>query len=353
MPRKRLEQNRGLPPRWRRTHGAYYFCVPPGQEARWDNKQTFRLGKTLAEAHRTWAKRVEFVSDARTVGGLLDRYQLEVLPLKAPKTQREQAHQIVRLKAVFGAMPIRDFRPIHAYQYRDRRGKKTPTAANRELEILSHAFTKAIEWGYCESHPMIEGRFRKLPTPPRTRYVQDWEILEVLSLSPRRLKGSVRMIQAYIGLKLLTGRRRSELLRLKLADLRDDGIRFMVTKTAKKTGEREVIIEWTDALRQAVEEVKAARPAVHSDWVFCTSRGAAYLKEDGTANGWDNLWQRFMKRVLKETKVKERFTEHDLRAKCASDAESLERARALLAHASANTTHRIYRRAPDRVKPLR
>jgi integrase len=50
------------------------------------------------------------------------------------------------------------------------------------------------------------------------------------------------------------------------------------------------------------------------------------------------MWGRFMDRLLAETKVEERFTEHDLRAKCASDAGSLEHARALLAHADARTT---------------
>jgi integrase len=52
-------------------------------------------------------------------------------------------------------------------------------------------------------------------------------------------------------------------------------------------------------------------------------------------------------------RLSERFTEHDLRAKCASDAGSLEHARALLAHADARTTERVYRRKPERVKPLR
>ena len=60
-----------------------------------------------------------------------------------------------------------------------------------------------------------------------------------------------------------------------------------------------------------------------------------------------------MAKVIKETGVTERFTEHDLRAKCASDAESLERARELLAHTDAQTTRRIYRRKGERVTPAR
>jgi integrase len=63
------------------------------------------------------------------------------------------------------------------------------------------------------------------------------------------------------------------------------------------------------------------------------------------------MWQRFMDRVHNETDVAERFTEHDLRAKCASNAETLEHARALLAHADARTTQAIYRRKPERVAP--
>ena len=88
--------------------------------------------------------------------------------------------------------------------------------------------------------------------------------------------------------------------------------------------------------------------------IFCKRDGQGYLDEaTGEAHGWDSMWQRFMARVLEETKVTERFTEHDLRAKCASDAATLEHARQLLAHADSRTTDRIYRRKAERVKPLR
>ena len=49
----------------------------------------------------------------------------------------------------------------------------------------------------------------------------------------------------------------------------------------------------------------------------------------------------------------ERFSEHDLRAKCASAAKSLELARAMLSHADVRTTEAIYRRRPERVDPAR
>ena len=96
-----------------------------------------------------------------------------------------------------------------------------------------------------------------------------------------------------------------------------------------------------------IAEGKVARTVEIAD-------GECYIDEEkGTANGWDSMWGRFMARVLKETKVTERFTEHDLRAKCASDATTLEHARALLSHADDRMTKRAYRRAPERVRPLR
>ena len=57
--------------------------------------------------------------------------------------------------------------------------------------------------------------------------------------------------------------------------------------------------------------------------------------------------------MLAETKVTERFHEHDMRAKVGSDAKSLEHARALLAHTDGRMTERAYRRKPERVRPLR
>lgn len=65
------------------------------------------------------------------------------------------------------------------------------------------------------------------------------------------------------------------------------------------------------------------------------------------------MWQRFFARVIAETKVTENFTEHDLRTKVASDADSLQDATELLAHADSRTTERVYRRKAVIVKPMR
>jgi integrase len=222
----------------------------------------------------------------------------------------------------------------------------------REIELLSHAFTKAVEWGYLDKHPFKnEVRFENASA--RDRYVEDWEIVEALSLDSRRKRGSVLMIQAYLRLKLLTGLSQGDLLRLQEDQLKEDGIHNQRHKTKSSTGKRTVYV-WTDELREAVAMAKASRPVRNAQHLFCNRRGEGYVNETtGRAPGWKSMWQRFIDRVIAETKVTEHFTEHDLRAKVASDAASLEHARALLAHADSRTTDRIYRRKAEVVQPLR
>jgi integrase len=349
MPRKRNKENIGLPARWKIEHGAVYYQVPPELKDRWDGKSKFRLGSTLPEAYKEWARRLESVDAAKTIGALLDRYALEVVPTKAARTQVENQRAIRNLRAVFGDAPLTWLRPQHVYQYADKR-KDSPVAANRAIDVLSHAYTMAVKWGYIDRHP-FKGEVRLEGEKPRDRYIEDWELVECLSLESKHTKGSVLVLQAYIRLKLLTGLRRGDLLRLTTADLKDDGIHVTPHKTQGSSGKR-LIIEWSPELRDAIAAAKAVRPVDIAPWIFCTRKGEGYFNEEkGTASGWDSMWQRFMERVLKETKVKERFTEHDLRAKCASDAESLEHARALLAHADSQLTQRVYRRRPERVKP--
>ena len=52
MPRKRNEENRGLPARWAQKHGAFYYIPRPRERHQWDGKSWFRLGDNLADAYR-------------------------------------------------------------------------------------------------------------------------------------------------------------------------------------------------------------------------------------------------------------------------------------------------------------
>jgi integrase len=366
MPKPRNKENLGLPLRWRFIRGVYYYDVPPGSEHIWNGKKLFRLGDTLHQATLEWTTRMAQVdgpTNVKTIGDLLDRYTREVIPTKAPASQTSNRNQLPKLREVFGAMPLIPFKPQLVYQYVDQRSRKQKSPvtgrvtggkviAHREIELLSHAYTKAVEWGYIDRHP-FKFEIRLEGESARDRYIEDWEIVEVLNLPAVRKKGSVLMIQAYLRIKLLTGLSQGDLLRLQPAlHIMEDGIHNQRHKTAKKTGKR-TIYQWSPELRAAVDMALAARPR-DSAFLFCNYRGQGYINETlGRASGWKSMWQHFMARVIKETKIAKHFTEHDLRAKVASDAESLEHAQALLAHADSKTTKRIYRRKAELVKPLR
>ena len=339
-----------LPNRWCFLHNAFYYRVPKGEESKWDGKQTFRLGKTLTEAYKSWAERLDKIEKVKTIGALLDEYALAVIPTKAPSCHASQWAYVQKLKLVFGDTPLENIKPRDVYAFAKKSSQQGKGSGRGEIEVLRHAFSKAVEWGYIDRHPFI-GQVRLPKNPPRDRYIEDWEVEEMFKLDSRRKKGSVKMVQAYLRLKLMTGMSRGDLLRLTSSNLTENGILIQRHKTAKSTGKR-TLYRWTPELKAAIDAVVQARPC-RSPFLFCNAEGKGYLNEEtGLAHGFDSIWGRFVDRVMKETKVTRRFTEHDFRAKAASDADSAEHARALLSHSDINTTNRVYRRKPEEVDPL-
>jgi integrase len=312
--------------------------VPPKLRAYWDDKTEFLLGRTLQQAYLTYSTRVQAEENTRTIGQLLDRYTIEIVPGKKPKSQQSNRISIRRLRSVFSDVPVGLVKPKDAYKFIDLVTKKHgPASANRDYEVLSHALSMAVQWGVIDRNP-VKGQVRKNKIKRRERYIENWELEEALKIASP-------MLRAYIVLKLLTGLRRGDLLRLEVSQLTGEGI-------SVKTGKTDVglVIEWTEELREAVCACLDARSIDHVSWLFCTRNGNPYVKDDGSANAFDSLWQRFMMKVVTDTNVTERFQEKDLRKKTASDM-SLEMAKQLLGHTSASTTRRHYRLTGDRVKP--
>ena len=86
-----------------------------------------------------------------------ERYQREVLPTKAPRTQRDNLKEIAKLLEFFDQLPvpIQKIKPIHIRQYLDWR-KDAPIRANREKALFSHIWNKVREWGLTDqSNPWL------------------------------------------------------------------------------------------------------------------------------------------------------------------------------------------------------
>ena len=266
-----------------------------------------------------------------TLQDVIDRYRIDVLPNKSERTQEDQARQLTKLGKVFGAMRPDHITVQHVYQYMDARSH-FPTAAKHEVSLLGHVFVKAIRWGAATKNP-AHG-IEKPKCKPRERYVTDAEFLAVRALANPRL-------QIAMDLALLTGLRRGDLLSLTRDSLTDEGLLVKSKKTVKA-----LLFEYTPELVEVSNRAKKLPPQLPGYYLIRTREGKQYSPSGFAAN-----WQRLMRKAMKQGI--ERFTFQDIRAKSASDSESLQAASERLGHTSMEITDRIYMRVPHRVKPLR
>lgn len=354
-PCPRNDRNKGLPPRWRKKYQTYYYRVPPGQEHAWDGKKEFRLGKTLSEAYKTFASRLEAHEDSLvTMSQLAVWYESTVVPEKAPATQRSNKISLSYIKKVFESAKIQEVESSDIYKFRKVVAtQKSKKQANLALEVLSHMFTKAIEEGVRSGHPMTNKQVVKFSLEPRKRYVSNEELAEALTVAPP-------LFRVYIPLKLALGQRKADMLNLSFENITRDGVLIRQSKTG-----REIFFPFLDPetgkntglealVNSAIKQCHPGYPEElrHPTNVFCTRNGNSYYcNETSSSTAFDSMWQRFMKKAIKVTELNERFTEHDLRAKTASDAGGDESARKLMGHTTLSTTRRVYRRKADIVIP--
>lgn len=368
MVKQRNSENAPYPKNWRvrkrGDKGLYVITYRCPQHARhlWGGKAEPILGKgkTIGEAekqaHTEWAKRIQSDITPMTMEQLFDKYLAEVVPNKSHKTQSSNRASIKRLRAVHGSLPVTEYETYMAFQYKEECAasisKKT---ANLDLEVLSHAFSKAFEWGVpLENHP-TKGKVNKFSLPPRDRYVEDWELACLIGVANPMLK-------AYLPLKDALGKDKSIILRIKLTDITEHGIKFPKREKIKASANAKAsFMPFKDAdgnstgLKELVDAVLAWRKdhlKVGSIYLFCSSTGQPYIKENGATSGFDSQFRRAMDKAIDETDLTERFTEHDLCSKTASDVETVEEAAKLRGHTNTKTTQQNYRVKPEIVMPL-
>jgi len=318
--------SRKLPPRVYQKHGAFFYVTNP-------DRKWIRLGQNESEMYQALAKLKSTDVRQGLMSEFFERYEKEIIPTKAPRTQIDNLSEIKNLKQAFGKMRPEHIKPKHVYAYMDARGAKAKTRANREKSLLSSIFSYLIRWGVVEDNPCknVKGFQEKA----RNRYVEDWEYEAVLSLASPVLRAAMEIAAT-------TGMRQGDILKLKYNDLTENGVPVTQNKTGKKQ-----IFEWTPALKEAIQSAKQhPRHADSLIYIIANERGQQY-----TSGGFKCNWQRLMNKALETGVINERFTFHDLRAKAGSDAE--DNAQKLLGHASATTTKRVYERKPSMVKPIR
>lgn len=306
-------------------NGGYYFVS--------NNKWT-SLGKDYASAMAAWSKLIvpTVRPEIYTINDLLDRYSREVLPGKAERTQKDNLQEMRFLRAFFGEIAIVHVTSAMVAEYVETREAKT--RANREIALLSHAFNKAILWGCTTHNPCSIPGLRNTETP-RDRYVTDEEVEAFKEHCPAWLK-------TYIDLKLLLGLRQQNMLALRHEDLQSDAIRVEIMKR-KKTEK----VTRLKILRSPEVDAVLASLKTKSGHCFQTTSGNPY-----SSSGFNSIWKRAMVKFV--STGGERFHEHDLRGKVATDMGDARAAQQLLGHKTlAQTEEYIKSRDTDVVQPNR
>ena len=348
MPRARKPENRGYPRGWSWEHGAIYYSVPRGDECLWDGKRRFRLGRTDSEAHAAWAARVPIdASDVISVSDAMDRYLLEVTPIKAARSQKNDRHNAATIRPVFGHMQPKSVKPAHAYRYIDSRasptGEKAPHAGGKEMRFLSAVLSACVQWGVIDTNPLIGNLRIKLGV--RKVHTENAQIEAAQREAPAWLR-------AYIDIAWITGVRQADMLQLRVADTEGEGITVRPQKTANTSGVA-IIHRYDESgseLLAAVQAAKAARPRL-SPFLFCTRDGKPYwvAVRGESSSAFKSAWRRLMAKLEPD----QRFKASALRKRAASDSADVEQARQRLGHTSPKTTQQHYITAPTVVPELR
>jgi len=323
MGRKRAK-NLHLPPGVRIVKGRYYHQTTAGGK-----RISTPLGKTYSEAIARWTALAAPLHGS-TVGHAIDRYILDILPQKAPRTQNDYIQYTIPLRRVFGHMGLSEVRPTHIAQYLDKsKGKKL---ANRQIALLSGVYKAAMRWGWVDTNP-CKGVQRN-PEKRRNRYVSQDELETLKSAGDEQMKLLIEF--AYI-----TGLRKGDILNLTLADVSAEGISVQTGKTGKR-----LVFEMSPGLRKLLPQIKALPRKARSIMLFARRDGRAY-----TSSGFDSIWQRLKSRAGVDV------TFHDIRGTAITDAKrkaGLDYAQSLAGHDSRDTTEGYVRaRDVEKVRPLK
>jgi len=252
------------------------FCEPGGRRRRKDfelrKEAEAYIGKVLAAKKEG---RYHDVFDVKketliTFNELAGRY---VENFGTQKSFEGFKSYVIRdLRVEFGERRLSEISYLDLETWRNRR-KATPTKAgkprkdasvNRDMAILGHMLSKAVEWELLEASPFKKGKrlvFKE--NNHRLRFLSETEVEDLL-------KECIPHLKPIVETALLTGMRRGELLGLQWEQIRNGFIYLTETKSGKA---RQIPIN--DRLAGVLKEVRRGNQ-LKSPYVFCDSRGRRF-----------------------------------------------------------------------------
>ncbi|MCK8655422.1 tyrosine-type recombinase/integrase [Pseudomonas umsongensis] len=346
--RPRKTATRHLPPRmyqWTRprkcgkTWIAYYYLDSTGK--------AIPLGKDLDKARLKWAEleAKEIPLDLRTMKGIFDRYIRDIVPKKAPRTQRDNFAEIKQLRQLFDNAPIDSITPATIAGYRDARTAKV--RANREIATLSHIFNMAREWGLTVKENPCQG-VRKNKETPRDYYANDVVWNAVYKKAAQELKDAMDL--AY-----LTGQRPADVLIMRKDDIEGGYLMVQQNKTHKKLRIQMTADGLANSLGMLIAKI-AERNAQHlSSYLIVSARGKR-MTAKMLRDRWDKAREKAKNEAIEMGDILiaariSNFQFRDIRPKAASEISDVGEASLLLGHTKGDITERVYRRVGAIAKP--
>lgn len=157
-----------------------------------------------------------------TLSDCFDRYEREVVPTFAPRTQADYHRYLKTLRAWCGHMRPQDLEPRDIGQFLD--VPKGKIHRNRMVSVLSSIYQKIVGKWYirgCTVNPCRDVERNK--AYKRTRYVTDAEYSAVWNYMPEKMRIAM-------DLALITGQRQGDLLTLRWESVSPEGVLFTPAK---------------------------------------------------------------------------------------------------------------------------
>jgi integrase len=304
-PRKK---DRHLPKCVYLKHGAYWLV----RKGKWN-----RIGTTLHEALATYASLYE--QSEGTTAALIDEAVLALQGKWKPNTAKQYAIAAKKLKKILAEFEPSQVKPKHASQIKTSLAK-TPNMANRVLSFGRLVFGWAFEQQRIDLNPFFG--ISRHPEAKRGRLLGVDEYAAIYAKAGPRL-------QVIMDLLVHTGQRINAVLRIRRADLLEDGIRFPPHKTETKR-----IVRWTTDLREIVERAKTLNGNIRALTLLHNRRG-----KTPDYRTVQLQWQNACTAAgILDARL------HDLRALAATEAQKQGKdATALLGHTNPQQTKRYLR----------
>lgn len=346
--RPRNTENRDLPPGMvRRKRPRKNGTVWVGYYYRDANGKELPLGGDLDKARLKWAELEAKAkpADLKIMQGIFDRYERDIIPKKAPRTQKDNRAELKHLRKGFEGAPIDAITPSMVAQYRDARTAKT--RANREIALLSHVFNMAREWGFTDRENPCAG-VRKNKEKVRDYYANDMVWAAVYGQAPQELKDAMDL--AY-----LTGQRPADVIAMKKGDVEGDFLTVQQGKTSKRLRIQMQTDSVKNSLGLLIDDI-TARNKHHISQHFVLSKTGMRVSQQMLRNRWDDAREAAVALAASEGRAGDaekirQFQFKDIRPKAASEITDIADASLLLGHSEQEITKRVYRRSGAVAQP--